>query len=203
MSLRLPKGQGEAIVAAVNALPERDKQKAQRAAKAVHTATANQTLKDIAKKYTVSAELVAVRNGLREDAVVAKGSRLVIPPAQAKTSLLPEARSMPLPPMVVNAPDVLLADAAELLPDAVSPPRKKASLSGEMVVTSALKGTVSVGRVRSELLEAPSLPAVDVIAGNIELALPEVDAVAGFLPRAVVVDVVPTAPELPGTAGNS
>ena len=110
---------------------------------------------------------------------------------------------MPLPPMVVNAPDVLLADAAELLPDAVSPPRKKASLSGEMVVTSALKGTVSVGRVRSELLEAPSLPAVDVIAGNIELALPEVDAVAGFLPRAVVVDVVPTAPELPGTAGNS
>lgn len=203
MSLRLPKGQGEAIVAAVNALPERDKQRAQRAAKAVHTATANQTLKDIAKKYTVSAELVAVRNGLREDAVVAKGSRLVIPPAQAKTSLLPEARGMPLPPMVVNAPAVLLADAAELLPDAVSAPKKKAGLSGEMVVTSALKGTVSVGRVRSELLEAPSLPTVDVIAGNIESALPEVDAIAGFLPRAVVVDVVPTAPELPGTAGNS
>ena len=191
MSLRLPRGQGEAIIAAVNALPERDKHKAQRAAKAIVTTTSAQRLKDIAKKHGVPLDLVAMRNGLAPDAIVAKGGRLVIPPPQARTSLLPEARAMPLPPMTVNPSPVLLADAAELLPAAVKAPAKKAERAGDVVLASALTGVVSVGRVRSELLEAPSLPAVDVIAGTVETALPAVDAIAGLMPRSVSVEPSP------------
>ena len=98
---------------------------------------------------------------------------------------------MPLPPMTVNPSPVLLADAAELLPAAVKAPAKKAERVGDVVLASALTGVVSVGRVRSELLELPSLPAVDVIAGTVETALPAVDAIAGLMPRSVSVEPSP------------
>jgi membrane-bound lytic murein transglycosylase D len=180
MSLRLPKGKADDIIAALNALPARDKGKAQRAAKAIHTASGKESVAAIAKKYGVNAEVLAARTGTGVSDVIGKGQRIAIPPPSPKTSLLPEARNMPVPPMVVSAP-VLLADAAELLPDAVAPPKPHVGLGGGAVLTSGLKGTISVGRVRSELVEAPGLPGVDAIAGGAFDALPAVDVLAGAI----------------------
>lgn len=183
MSLRVPKDQGDGIVTALLALPERDKQKVSRAAKAIHTTTAKQKLTDIAKKYGVPAELVAARNGTDVKAVFGKGERLVIPPPSVKTSLLPEARGMPLPPMVVRDAPVLLADA-ELLPDGVAAPPKKHGLNADSLLVgtalqgTALQGTVKLTRVTSAPLSPEPLPAVDVIAGA-TTALPAIDVMAG------------------------
>lgn len=177
MSVRVPKGQGDGIVTALLALPERDKQKAMRVAKAVHTAPTKQKLADVAKKHGVPVELVAARNGIAKDHVLAKGDRIVIPPPQPKTSLLPEARAMPLPAMI-EAP-VLLADAAELLPDAVPAPPKKHGLNAEpMLTASALKGTVQLVRVKSAPLSSEPLPGIDAVAG-VTIALPAIDVMAG------------------------
>jgi membrane-bound lytic murein transglycosylase D len=177
MSVRVPKGQGDAIVTALLALPARDKQKAMRVAKAVHTAPTKQKLADVAKKHGVPVELVAARNGIAKDHVLAKGDRVVIPPPQPKTSLLPEARAMPLPAMI-EAP-VLLADAAELLPEAVPAPPKKHGLNAEPLLTaSALKGTVQLVRVKSAPLSTEPLPGVDAVAG-LGVALPAIDVMAG------------------------
>jgi|GEM_PF-1020656 len=177
MSVRVPKGQGDGIVTALLALPERDKQKAMRVAKAVHTAPTKQKLADVARKHGVPVELVAARNGIAKDHVLAKGDRVVIPPPQPKTSLLPEARAMPLPAMI-EAP-VLLADATELLPDAVPAPPKKHGLNAESLLTaSALKGTVQLVRVKSAPLSADPLPGVDAVAG-LSVGLPAIDVMAG------------------------
>lgn len=177
MSVRVPKGQGDAIVSALLALPAHDKQKAMRVAKAVHTAPTKQKLVDVAKKHGVPVELVAARNGIAKDHVLAKGDRVVIPPPQPKTSLLPEARGMPLPAMI-EAP-VLLADAAELLPEAVPAPPKKHGLNAEPLLTaSALKGTVRLVRVKSAPLSFEPLPGIDAVAGA-AIALPAIDVMAG------------------------
>jgi LysM repeat protein len=177
MSVRVPKGQGDGIVTALLALPERDKQRAMRVAKAVHTAPTKQKLVDVAKKHGVPVELVAARNGLAKDHVLARGARIVIPPPQPKTSLLPEARAMPLPTMI-EAP-VLLADATELLPEAVPAPKKKHGLHAEPLLTgSALKGTVELVRVKSAPLANEPLPGVDAVAG-LSVMLPAIDVMAG------------------------
>lgn len=176
MSVRVPKGQGDAIVTALLALPQRDKQKAMRVAKAVHTAPTKQKLVAVAKKHGVPVELVAARNGLAKDHVLAKGDRVVIPPPQPKTSLLPEARAMPLPAMI-EAP-VLLADATELLPDAVPAPKKLGLHTEPLLTMSALKGTVELVRVTSAPLSAEALPGVDAVAG-LSVALPAIDVMAG------------------------
>jgi membrane-bound lytic murein transglycosylase D len=180
MSVRLPKGKASAIITALNALPDREKGKAQRAAKAIHVASGKETIAAIAKKYGVSAEILAARTGSDAADVVGKGQRVAIPPPSPKTSLLPEARGMPLPPLLVQAP-VLLADAAELLPEAVAAPKPRVGLSAGPTLTNGMRGTVSVGRVRSEALEPPGLPAVDVIAGGVAGALPAVDVLAGAI----------------------
>ncbi len=122
----------------------------------------------------MSADLIAARNGFAADVTIAKGQKVVIPPPQAKTSLLPEARAMAMPPMM-QAP-VLLADAAELLPDEGPAPTKK--ILTPLSTTPVLTGTVKVLRVLSTPLETAELPAVDVIAGK-NTALPVPDVIAG------------------------
>lgn len=191
MSVRVPKGEGEGIVASLLALPPREQQRALRVAKAVHTAPKKQPLTDVAKKHGVPVELVAARNGLRIDHVLAKGERVVVPPPQPRTSLLPEARALPVPPLP-EAP-VLVADAAELLPDAVKAPTKPHGLHAEPLLTaSALRGTVSLVRVKSVALGSEPLPGVDAMAGGSATRLDDVDVIAG---GAVLHEVVPAVAE--------
>ena len=187
MSLRVPNGQGDAIVAKLNALPNAEKHKASRAAKAIHTANGKQSVKDIAKKYGVAAEVLAARTGIDVTAIPARGQKLAVPPPSAKTSLLPEARNMPMPAMTVSAP-VLLADAAQLLPDRVAAPSRKAGLGGGMAQSFGLSGRVKLVRVTSEAV-LTNLPAVDVVAGAHHSFLPVADILVGIAPPTRLLDI--------------
>jgi hypothetical protein len=89
---------------------------------------------------------------------------------------------------MIEAP-VLLADATELLPEAVPAPKKKHGLHAEPLLTnsvlngsalkgSALKGTVESVRVKSAPLAPEPLPGVDAVAG-LSVMLPAIDVMAG------------------------
>lgn len=188
MSVRVPKEQSTGILTALHALPDTDKLKASRAVKAVHTANGKQSLKDIARQYGLEVGVLSARTGLAATGALPKGHKVPVPPPSVRTSLLPEARELPTPPFLRTAP-VLLADAAELLPQAVAAPPRMAGLGAP---TMGLKGAVVVA-VRSERLLTTTLPAVDVVAGARLQVLPETDAISGsFTPPAV--PVVPAAP---------
>ena len=188
MSVRVPKEQSTGILAALHALPDADKHKASRAVKAVHTANGKQSLKDIARQYGLEVGVLSARTGLAAAGALPKGHKVPVPPPSVRTSLLPEARELPTPPFLRAAP-VLVADAAELLPQAVAAPPRLAGLGAP---TMGLKGAVVVA-VRSEPLLTTTLPAVDVVAGARLEVLPAADAVSGtFSPP--VQPVVPSAP---------
>ena len=109
ISLRVPRGKGKDLVAKLQALPAADKRKALLAVKAVHVCTGKQSMSDIAKKYSLSADVLAARTGVPIDAVPAKGQKLPIPSAMAKYTLFPEARALPLPPLTEAPLDTILA----------------------------------------------------------------------------------------------
>ncbi len=196
MSVRVPKDQALPILAKLDSLPDADKRKASRAVKAVHTANGRQSLKDIARQYGLEVGVLAARTGLAPTEALAKGHKVPVPPPSVRTSLLPEAREMPAPPYL-SAPPVLLADAAELLPEAVPAPPRMAGLGAP---TMGLKGAVVVA-VRSEALLTQTLPRVDVVAGARLEVLPAADAVSGSWSAPVAEPAVPAAPvvEVAGT----
>lgn len=187
ISLRVPKGKAKELMAKLDALPAAEKRRGMLAVKAIHTCTGKQTMTDIAKKYSLSADVLAARTGVPVDAIPAKGQKLPIPPPAAKYTLFPEARGMPLPPLA-EAPPLLLADAATLIPDAPDedeiPTKAKAAPRRVEPVVVALTGTIKVLSVRADALVGP-LPAVDVIAGALD-ALPGIDVLAGQAPPAPV-----------------
>ena len=190
MSVRVPKDQALPLLAKLEALPDADKQKASRAVKAVHTANGKQSLKDIARQYGIEVNVLAACTGLAASGALPKGHRVAVPPPSVRTSLLPEARAMAAPPFLRTAP-MLLADAAELLPQAVAAPPR---IPGLGAPTMGLKGAVLVA-VRSESLLTATLPAVDVVAGARLEMLPATDAISGsFL--APMIDDTPKAPLL-------
>lgn len=203
ISLRVPRGKAKELIARLDALPAAEKKRGMLAIKAVHTCTGKQSMTDIAKKYSLAPDVLAARTGVPVGAIPAKGQKLPIPPPAAKYTLFPEARGMPLPPLA-EAPPILLADAATLLPDsgddddgsdskvgartereiptkgtlgAKKPPDAKPTA----VQSAVLTGVVKVAGVRSEALERP-LPGVDVVAGSYDLALPMVDILGGSAP---------------------
>ena len=187
ISLRVPRGKGKDVVAKLEALPPESKKKAMLAIKAIHTCTGKQTVADIAKKYSLAPDVLAARTGVPVDAVPAKGQKLPIPPPTAKYTLFPEARSMPLPPLA-EAPPILLADAATLVPD--EPPEKseKSEKSEKPEKPKAtpklpavLTGTIKVAGIASEPIVG-ALPGVDVVAGGAAEPLPPVDVLSGTPP---------------------
>ncbi len=218
ISLRVPRGKGKELLVKLDALPAADKKRGMLAIKAVHTCTGKQSMTDIAKKYSLAPDVLAARTGVPVAAIPAKGQKLPIPPPSARYTLLPEARGMPLPPLA-EAPPVLLADAATLLPETDDEPEvpvkavavarrpdpllvKKPDLSAGV---TALTGVVKVTGVRSEPLWR-ALPGVDVVAGSFDLALPQVDILSGQappLPMVPVRDADDLADDLVGAAGNS
>jgi len=192
ISLRVPKGKAKELLTKLDALPSAEKRRGMLAVKAIHTCTGKQTMSDIAKKYSLSPDVLAARTGVPVDAVPAKGQKLPIPPPAAKYTLFPEARAMPLPPLA-EAPPLLLAEAATLIPDAPDedevPSKAKAAPRRVEPVVVALTGTVKVLSVRADALVGP-LPTVDVIAGALD-ALPGIDVLAGHAPPPVDVQALP------------
>ncbi|MDP2342122.1 MAG: lytic transglycosylase domain-containing protein [Deltaproteobacteria bacterium] len=187
ISLRVPRGKGKELMAKLEALPAADKRRGMLAVKSVHTCTGKQSMIEIAKKYSMSPDILAARTGVPVDAVPAKGQKLPIPPAAAKYTLFPEARGMPLPPLS-EAPPLLLADAATLLPDLADdddapamPLKPKAPVVRRPEGPVALTGVVKVTGVRSEAL-ARALPAVDVVAGAPDEPFPLIDVLVGTAP---------------------
>ena len=190
ISLRVPRGTAKEVMTRLNALPAADKRRGMLAVKTVHVCNGKQSVIDIAKKYSLAADVLAARTGASVGDVPAKGQKLPIPPPAAKYTLFPEARAMPLAP-VTEAPPVLLLAEANLLPEpdeAADSTVVKARVARPATAPLVLTGVVKVRRVRSEALPQ-LLPAVDVVAGALDVLFPQVDVVAGVAPT-----VPPTAP---------
>lgn len=190
ISLRVPKGKAKAVLDKLAALPDRERMRGSTATKTVHAATGKGSIADIAKKYGLSADVLAAATGLEKDDVPAKGQRIPIPHANARYSLLPEARSMAVPPLPTQA-KILLADASDVpdepaIDDEASEPAevKVANVDPKTKRVEAKakddkpRGVVTVALVRSEPV-ADAVPAVDVIAGVSAALLPDVDVIAG------------------------
>lgn len=180
ISLRVPKGKANAILSKLNALPEKDKLRGLRGVKAVHKASGKQSVSDIAKKYGVGSDTLAAATGLASAAVPAKGQAIPIPHANARYTLIPEARGMALPALPVGQP-ILLADASTLEvadePAAPARPDKPDVDKATVLASAGGRGTVTVGRIVAETID--DLPAVDVLAGVGASVLPGVDVIAG------------------------
>jgi membrane-bound lytic murein transglycosylase D len=217
ISIRVPKGKGDKIVQKLVNLPERERQRGMRAVKAIHKASGKETITAIAKKYGVSSDVLAEVLGVDADAVPEKGQQLPIPQGNARYTLLPEARGMPVPPLPKPV-KILLADAqldaaaqaeadkaakAEAAEAArLAKLEKEKAKAEKVVLASAGKpGTVTVGPISFVALDV-DLPAVDVIAGSGASNVPMVDVVAGD-PGLDAPWVVPDAPAVAEIAPNS
>jgi hypothetical protein len=77
-------------------------------------------------------------------------------------------------------PGVLLADAVEMLPKAAPAPKRMVGLNAPSL---GLKGAVAV-TVSSEPVFTSALPAVDMVTGAMNVALPECDMLVGATPPA-------------------
>lgn len=202
IALRVPKGKADAILTKLVALPERERQRGLRAVKAVHKCTGKQSVADIARKYGVSTDVLATTVGLSAKDVPEKGQSLPIPQDNARYTILPEARGMPVPAMPARV-KILLADAS-VAPNEPETPRptrpekpvKKERAGGDVTLASTLapEGRVTLGRIRVTSI-SDELPAVDVIAGSGAMALPQVDIIAGD-PGLDAPWVVPDAPSV-------
>lgn len=179
ISLRVPKGKANAVLSKLNALPEKDKLRGLRGVKAVHKASGKQSISDIAKKNGLASDTLAAATGLETSAVPAKGQAIPIPHANARYTLIPEARGLPLPPLPVSQP-ILIADASTLdvvdEPDTTRP-AKPAKADATVLASTVGHGKVTVGRILAEELD--ELPAVDVLAGVGASVVPGVDIIAG------------------------
>jgi membrane-bound lytic murein transglycosylase D len=194
LSLRVPRGSGDALLAALGALPAAEKQKAARAVQAVHVSNGRQTLAAIAKKYKLDAKELAERTGLALTAVPARGAKVAIPPATARYTLLPEARGMPLSAPLSASP-VLLADAGDAAtPDAggasamqtaddgvVAPPAARAPSAAAAPARGRPTGVVTARVSRIEAI-GRDVRGVDIVAGRVVEAVFDVDVVAGAGP---------------------
>lgn len=207
-SLRVPKGKGKEVLAKLDALPAADKKRGMLAVKAIHTCTGKQSMTEIAKKYSLPPDVLAARTGVPVDAVPAKGQKLPIPPPAAKYTLLPEARSMPLPPLA-EAPPILLAEAATLVPDTEpeidTPPEKAVTSTPKRPPPppkdAVLTGTIKVVSMRGVALAQP-LPGVDVVSGA-DSSLPDVDILSGTAPPANPTSLPPREPSPPEVSSLS
>jgi membrane-bound lytic murein transglycosylase D len=183
LPFRVPLGSGAAVWAALQALPETEKQQAARASHTVHIANGKQSLAAIARRYQLDVDVVAKRNGLPGKAVPRKGAKLSIPVAKAGFTLLPEVRN--LPTRSADGAEVLVAssDGGDVEGDA-------RTAIGELTAASLArlnaqtKGAARITRV--ETLRA-DVGGVDVVAGanqpHVDAQLNDVDAVAGVVPR--------------------
>lgn len=179
ISLRVPKGKASAVLSKLNALPEKDKLRGLRGVKAVHKASGKQSISDIAKKNGLASDTLAAATGLEASAVPAKGQAIPIPHANARYTLIPEARGMALTALPVSQP-ILVADAST--PDVADEPEatkpaKPAKTDATVLASTVGHGKVTVGRILAEELD--ELPAVDVLAGVGASVLPGVDIIAG------------------------
>jgi hypothetical protein len=183
LSFRVPLGTGDAVLAALSALPTEERQRANRVEQATHVATGRQSLAAIAKKYKIDVTEFAERTGLAASAVPPRGTKLGIPAPIARYTLLPEARGMPMPvpagPVLAAAPPVAAAATR-------SGPEKGADVDGGMPALSpapsaAIRGLVTARVTRVESLGS-LLGGVDVVAGAFDVSVDGVDVVTGVAP---------------------
>jgi membrane-bound lytic murein transglycosylase D len=176
ISLRVPKGKATKILDKLASLPVKERTRAARATKTVHASTGKQSISDVAKKYGLSADVLSAATGLDKADVPAKGQRIAIPHASMRYSLLPEARSMVVPPLPAQE-KILLADAAQV-PDEPAPVAERpTAVDAKPKVDKKAKGVVKISFIRTEPLA--TMPGVDVIAGVASPSLPDVDVIAG------------------------
>jgi membrane-bound lytic murein transglycosylase D len=191
LSFRVPAGAGEAVAAALAALPDAEKRKASRAVQAVHVANGRQTLAAIAKKYLVDVDDLSTRTGLSATSVPAKGHKVSIPASSARYSLLPEARTVPLPPLSpASTPTTLVAEAARTAPDDAPSTASLAERSEQGTVSvvqthsESARGVVTARVARIDGVDG-QIDGVDVVAGRPTEATDDVDVVAGVPPRSI------------------
>jgi hypothetical protein len=199
LSFRVPQGASEAVLTALATLPDTEKSKASRAVQAVHVANGKQSIAVIAKKYLIDVGDLAERTGLATSAVPAKGERLSIPPATARYTLLPEARTLPLsgppsmsPVLVANAavgaaPDgtdgadvsAVDADTRSAIDERIA---QRAAAHAAQTAHARPTGVV-LARITGVEPLAPDVVGVDVVAGRPVEAITDIDVVAGVAPQ--------------------
>lgn len=175
ISLRVPKGKAGKILEKLASLPEKERTRGSRATKGVHASTGKQSINEVAKKYGLSADVLAAATGLDKEDVPAKGEKIPIPVGSPRYTLFPEARAMAVPPLPLQQ-KILLADASEI-PDEPDALVAKAEPKAEPKEVRS-KGIVTIASIRSEAL-MDSLPGIDVMAGVASALVPDVDIVAG------------------------
>lgn len=188
LPLRVPYGKGRDFLSKVSQMSFDERKKALHHIREWHRANGRQTLASIASRYGVKEIDVAALAGLPLGTTPANGARLPIPSREARYSLIPEARSLPIP----DAP--ALPDAIAFVTPVEAPPepaRKTKTLVARVdnrpqVKLLSLKVTAVAAVVPGvDLIVGADLPAlgpVDVIAGdpgvNAPWPLPEADPVS-------------------------
>lgn len=164
-ALRVPLGQGGRLLERLGALSAAERGRTEQHVRAWHRANGKETVARIARRYGVSASLVARRAGLSKHERPKKGVRVPIPSVEVRYTLLPEARGLVVP----QAP--------------TSPLVAEAPASSQVVAT--VTPSANGPRVRVRLRSAEPVPAtavleaVDALTGAPTAPLGDVDGVAG------------------------
>ena len=174
LSVRVPKGKGAKILEKLAALSDKERGRGSRATKEVHVATGKQSINDVAKKFSVSVDILAAATGLTKDDVPAKGQKVPIPAGGARYTLLPEARGMAVASLPTQQ-KILLADVAAVADEPAPVPEKP---KGQKPARSVPQGLVRIAYITSEPL-SDTLPGIDVMAGVASAVIPDVDVIAG------------------------
>jgi membrane-bound lytic murein transglycosylase D len=186
MSVRLPRGRGDNSVVAMRLLPSTEKDKVAYAVQAMHKANGKQTLAAVARQYGIAADVLAARTGLVATDMLAKNTVVPIPATSVRTSLLPEARAMSVPPMTALPAPVLTAENVRLPTGAPSVrPGRRLSSTAVAAMTGA-RGEVTMQLTFTDVM----LPDTDVLTGAVQpSALPDIDVMAGAISTPAARDV--------------
>lgn len=168
-ALRVPLGTGEATLTGLGLLSADARDKAAGKQGIRHIATGRERVRDIARRYRVSARKLARTLKLRTRSKPRKGRPVYIAKKAPRVSLLPEARGLPVPPPV-TAGGPLLASATAAEKGGLRVPRARARTFGAApgarlkAVYTAPVSAAGVGPV-DVMLGTPADLAADVILG--------------------------------------
>lgn len=174
LSLRVPFGKGSEFLAGVLAFSADTRRAAERHVRRWHFASGRETIQQIARRYGVSAELLARTSGYSARQRPKRGTKIPIPSVPVRYTLLPEARVLEIP----KAPPLDEERVAERSGAPAMPPLVEASREVARAVPPGRGARVKLLWLESVPLLEP-LPSVDAVAGQEASPAGVVDFVAG------------------------
>jgi membrane-bound lytic murein transglycosylase D len=169
LSIRVPSGRGQQVLDALAVLPEKEQARA-RTATRTHVVSGKQNLTSIAKKYDVNLEQLLASSGLTEDAALKKGQKIKVPQEQAGYTLLPEARTLPLPAWSTRPNANSVDNAAAVATAMVAVPVLQLSMTAQLRPAVVQEGAWSVDALVGSSFAFDAT--VDALAGANVVATP-------------------------------